>query len=96
MSALIYASNARYKNERRMTLEQCETLVNNDAERYGIELHIEGQRGAYKVVQRIVHSATQVQHVTIIEAESTTALYWCIVDTREVIEHVLAHFNKGA
>lgn len=91
--ALIYATNARYKNERRMTLAQCELLAGNDSMEHNIELHIEGQRGAYKLVQRVVHSPTQTQHITLIEAESTTAMYWAIVDFREVMQHVINHMN---
>ena len=82
MSAFIYAKSAAYSNERRMTLEQCATVANNFSDAFGITLHVE----------KISNKRYELRHVrddaserVLIQAESTTALYWSMVELRDLL-----------
>jgi len=80
MSSFIYATSAQYSNERRMTLAQCITIADNFAQSFGITLHVERTPSGRYELQHIKEDKTRA----LIQAESTTALYWSMVEMRDL------------
>jgi hypothetical protein len=82
MSAFINAKSAAYNNERRMTLEQCQTVASNFSDSFGITLD------ACKISNKryeLRHIRDDASERVMIQAESTTALYWSMVELRDVL-----------
>jgi hypothetical protein len=90
--ALIYASRERYKNERRMTREQCEVIKDNMQEEFDTTFDINYIGRKHYTLDVFPDGGKPYQ--VLIEAETLTALYWSMVDARELIRYVVQNFNS--